>query len=199
MSEINLEQGSEDWILWRKKGIGSSDIGTILGVNTYKTAHELWMEKTGAKVPEDISNNYAVKRGQALEPLARDLFNSLTDSQFTPATFIDDVTPYFKFSADGIDFDKNEIIEIKSMGEKNHQKVIDTKAPSEAYLMQCLWGLMITKAKVCHFIAYNPSFPNPIEVLPIYPDENQFKIMTEKANIFWKMVEEKVWRHNALD
>lgn len=199
MSLINLEQGSDDWLIWRKKGLGSSDVATILGINPYKTAHELWMEKTGAKKPEDISNNYAVKRGQALEPLARDLFNSMTESQFTPATFIYDKIPQFKFSADGIDFDKNEIIEIKSMGEKNHQKVIDTKQPPHYYVHQCLWGLMITGAKVCHFIAYNPSFPNPIEVLPIYPDENEFKIMTEKALIFWDMVETQVWRANALN
>ena len=93
-----------------------------------------------------------------------------------------------RYSSDGFDVEKNEVIEIKCMGEKNHLKVKETKQAISYYRHQCLWALMITKAKVCHFISYNPSFPEPMEVVAIYPDEAEFKLMIEKAIWFWDCV-----------
>ncbi len=190
MNQINLEQGSEQWLQWRNAGIGSSEIGTILGVNQYQKVRDLWLVKTKQKPAEDLSNNFFVKRGQELEPLARDIFNERTDSNFIPATFVHKEIPFMKFSADGVDFDKNEIIEIKSMMSKNHQKVIDTNKPSDAYLAQMQWRLMITEAKVCHFIAYNPEFPTPMHIIEILPDLEYFKSMHLYAHWFWHCVTE---------
>lgn len=192
MNQINLEQGSDQWKLWRKKGIGSSDIGTVMGKNQYQTVKTLWLEKTGQKDPEDLSDNFFVKRGQQLEPIAREIFNERTNSIFTPATFVHEEFPYMKFSADGIDFDKNEIIEIKCMMSKNHEKAIKDNAPSESYYLQMQWGLMITGAKVCHFVAYNPEYPEPIFTKIIEPDKSIFSDMQKAAHWFWKCVEEKL-------
>jgi putative phage-type endonuclease len=190
MKQINLEQGSDGWKQWRNKGIGSSEIGTILGVNPYQNVHNLWMIKTNQKPAEDLSKNFFVQRGSQLEPMARDIFNERTDSHFIPATFVHQEFEFMKFSADGVDFDKNEIIEIKSMMAKNHQKVIDTNKPSESYYAQMQWGLLITEAKICHFIAYNPEFPNPMHVIKIHPDELAFKSMKNAAHWFWHCVTE---------
>lgn len=38
----------------RSKGVGGSDIAPIMGMSKWKTAHELWLEKTGAVEPEKI-------------------------------------------------------------------------------------------------------------------------------------------------
>ena len=172
------------------KGIGSSDVGTIMGVNTYKTCRELWLEKTNQKPPDDLSNNFFVNRGSQLEPLARDIFNERTDSHFTPATFVSEEYEFMRFSADGVDFDKNEIIEIKCMMKKNHEKTIKENRPSESYYFQMQWGLSITKAKVCHFIAYNPEYPEPMHVIEILPDELAFRSMHLYAHWFWHCVTE---------
>ena len=37
----------EDWLAVRKQGIGSSDAGSAVGLNPYKSQLELWLEKTG--------------------------------------------------------------------------------------------------------------------------------------------------------
>lgn len=37
----------DDWLKERTKGIGGSDVATILGLNPYKTPLQLWEEKTG--------------------------------------------------------------------------------------------------------------------------------------------------------
>lgn len=50
----------------RRKTIGGSDIGAILGENPYKTAYELWEEKVEGK-EIDFSNNRSVVIGNLLE------------------------------------------------------------------------------------------------------------------------------------
>ena len=55
-------------LIERQKGIGGSDAGAAVGVNPYKSAFKLYLEKVGDQVPEDISNKPAVKRGVRLEP-----------------------------------------------------------------------------------------------------------------------------------
>ena len=37
----------EEWLDWRKTGIGGSDASVVCGVSKYKSPLELFMEKTG--------------------------------------------------------------------------------------------------------------------------------------------------------
>ena len=188
-----MEQGSQEWLKWRAKGIGSSDIGTIMGVNPYKTPYQLWSEKCEITQEIDISKNYFVKRGNTLEPYARDLFNETFSSKFIPDVFIDEKFEFMRYSSDGFDMEKNEIIEIKCMGDKNHTKFCDSLEVPGQYLYQCLWALMISKAVKLHFVAYNPSFPFPITTISIFPDENKNILMQTKASEFWNCVISKKW------
>lgn len=50
----------------RAKGVGSSDIGAIMGFNPYRTAHDVWLEKTGRV--EGFEGNAHTVRGEILEP-----------------------------------------------------------------------------------------------------------------------------------
>lgn len=45
---------NEEWLEWRNKGIGGSDVATICGLNKYKSALELWMEKLGYKEYDEV-------------------------------------------------------------------------------------------------------------------------------------------------
>ena len=48
MTAISTAAMSRDeWLKERTKGIGGSDVSTILGLNPYKTPLQLWEEKTG--------------------------------------------------------------------------------------------------------------------------------------------------------
>jgi predicted phage-related endonuclease len=40
---------------FRRTGIGGSDVAAVLGISRYKSAFQLWQEKTGQVQPEDIS------------------------------------------------------------------------------------------------------------------------------------------------
>ena len=60
----------------RRQGIGGSDAGAILGVDSYRTALDIYEVKVGIREPEPP--NAAMKRGTFLEPIARKLYTELT-------------------------------------------------------------------------------------------------------------------------
>lgn len=64
----------DEWLENRKKGIGGSDAAAILGISPFKTNVDLWLEKTGQKEPDDISNEEKVKYGHDAEDPLRTLF-----------------------------------------------------------------------------------------------------------------------------
>jgi len=51
----------------RRHFLGSSDAAPALGLSQYKSPYELWLEKTGQLVEEDIGDNLAVKMGNEME------------------------------------------------------------------------------------------------------------------------------------
>ena len=64
-------ENMDDWHKRRYNGLGGSDVGTILGVNKYKTVHELWEEKTLRKAPP--KQNHKMHFGHVLEdPIAKE-------------------------------------------------------------------------------------------------------------------------------
>ena len=57
-----------DWREQRTKGIGGSDVASIMGLSPWRTPLELWLEKTGRDEPEDISGKPFVRFGNLMEP-----------------------------------------------------------------------------------------------------------------------------------
>lgn len=54
--------------LERRQYVGASEVGSLFGVSPWKTLYELWHEKLGDLVPEDISGKDAVFWGTVLQP-----------------------------------------------------------------------------------------------------------------------------------
>lgn len=63
-----------DWLAERYNGIGASEAAAIVGMSPYKTATELWEQKSLRLEQKDISDNEAVARGIRFEPALRELF-----------------------------------------------------------------------------------------------------------------------------
>ena len=55
----------EEWLQLRSKGIGSSEVGTLVGVNPYETPYQLWRRKKGLDAPK--AETFAMKAGHYLE------------------------------------------------------------------------------------------------------------------------------------
>jgi putative phage-type endonuclease len=68
-----LENGSEEWLDVRNRGIGGSEVGTIVGVNPWESPYTLWAKKTG-RIERSIPANEAMEWGNRLEPVVIDKF-----------------------------------------------------------------------------------------------------------------------------
>ena len=66
-----------DWLRYRTMGIGGSDVSVIAGINPYKSAYQLWLEKTGQTEPAESENEYT-HFGTVLEPVIRREFMERT-------------------------------------------------------------------------------------------------------------------------
>ena len=55
----------DEWLKLRQRGIGSSEVGSILGVNPYETPYMYWCRKLG--LVERPAENAAMKLGHLLE------------------------------------------------------------------------------------------------------------------------------------
>ena len=59
-----------EWVEWRKGGLGASDLPAILGLDPYRTEHEVWEEKTGRR--PGFAGNAKTRWGHRMEQLGRD-------------------------------------------------------------------------------------------------------------------------------
>lgn len=66
----------EDWLKYRKNGIGGSDASVVCGINRYKSPMELWLEKTDQIAPQETGES--AYWGTQLELLVRKEFSKRT-------------------------------------------------------------------------------------------------------------------------
>ena len=57
--------GRDQWLNERKRGVGGSDVGKVLGVSEWGTAVDVWLEKTGRSAP--VEQTEAMWFGNELE------------------------------------------------------------------------------------------------------------------------------------
>jgi putative phage-type endonuclease len=102
----------------RRNYIGGSDVAAICGVSPYKTIYQLWLEKTGRVVEQDISHKNYIKFGNYFEKGIAHWFCDETKKQVKPnysQNFI--IHPTIPYLAGNIDFfigDENSILECKT-------------------------------------------------------------------------------------
>lgn len=72
------EMTKKEWLEARRLGIGGSDVATILGLNKYQTAFELWLDKTAQIPVDDSETSEAAYWGNALEEVVAKEFERRT-------------------------------------------------------------------------------------------------------------------------
>jgi putative phage-type endonuclease len=76
-----FEHGSKEWHEARK-GIGGSDIASVMDLNPWKSAYTLYCEKTGL-IDSNIEPSMPMKLGTAFEPVIRQLFQEANSDWLT--------------------------------------------------------------------------------------------------------------------
>lgn len=186
----------EEWLQERKKGIGSSDAGTIMGASPFQTPYGLYLQKKGLADP--FSESDAMFNGHILEPAVAEWFAAKTGNIVDITSegdwmAVDDERPYLRVSPDRLYWEKGtpserqtyenaSILEIKSTS-----KIVDKENLPDYWYCQIQYqmGIMglasgtlcwITGAPRLHFdyatVEFNPVF---------------FKGLIERIDRFWKV------------
>lgn len=137
-------QDRSKWLEMRKAGIGGSEAAAIVGLNPWKSAFQLWMEKTGQVEPEDLSDNEYVYWGNVLEQAVADRFCELTGKKVQRRGMLqDEEYPYMLASVDRMVVGENAGLECKTTNAFNNKAWVDDELP-DSYYIQCQWYMMVT-------------------------------------------------------
>jgi len=167
------------------EGIGGSDIPAIIGVNPYKTAYQLWLEKTG-QAPATQDNKY-MRAGRKLEQVVAEFFSEETAAKVIPSPGPVLIDGWMRASVDRLYIrnpQEQEILECKTT-QKTHD------VPDPAWLAQLHWYFHLLK-KNHGAIAWLEKGVD-FKYYFIDADEDFIRYITQLAHEFWfKNVLEKI-------
>lgn len=78
--------GREEWLGWRRKGIGGSDASAIVGLNPYSSAFQVWVDKLGLNPTDE--DNEAMRQGRDFEDYVAKRFEEATGKKTRNCNFI---------------------------------------------------------------------------------------------------------------
>jgi putative phage-type endonuclease len=136
----------EEWLSWRRQGIAGSDVGAICGVDKYKSAIAVYLEKTGQVAERE--DNEAMRFGRLLEEVVADEFSRRTGYKLQRRNAIlqHPEKEWVLGNIDRLILDAergNGILEIKTASEYVRKEWEEGDIP-EAYQLQLQWYLYIT-------------------------------------------------------
>lgn len=172
----DFENQSPEWHELRSKGIGGSQVGTILGLNQWESAYTLWAKLTG-KIPESFEQNEKMFWGTVLEPVIRDEWAKQNPEFeiFETGTWADD---YRHANPDGILKlgDEFGLLEIKTAGYR-----WDVVPPQ--YVAQCQWYMHLLGLKWCKLVVLFQG--NTLETYHLDYDAKFALDMVNRVQDFW--------------
>lgn len=180
----DIAKDEQEWLELRKQGLGGSDIGTMLGLNVYKSPYQLWLEKTGQIEAPDISDKIAIQVGNELEDLVARIFTQQTGK----AVQRDNKTHYHKdypFLLANIDrkiVGEKALLECKTTSAFNKQQWEDDEIPA-SYIMQVQHYLNVLdydKAYIAVIIGNHDFVWKEIQ-----RDDELIEMYTKEAIKFW--------------
>ena len=193
---------NQDFTRERTKYLGGSDIGAILGLSKYRTALDVWLEKTDRVV--NTVDNLPVRFGTFAESFVASEYASQTGYTLvhceqgvvhTQYPFMVGHIDRFVFeSSDNVDrglFNVDgscaaaHLLECKTASPFNQSDwgELGTDEVPMSYLVQCLWYLAITNLDRCDVAVLfgNSDF----RIYEVYRDQELEELIIAKAAAFW--------------
>jgi len=190
---LTVEEAAKDhnkWLEIRNKGIGGSDAGVIMNLNPYKSRLSLWMEKTGQKGPDDLSNNESVEMGIKFEPVIAELFEERTGKKVRKCGTLQSVKhPWLLANVDRLIVGEEVGLEIKNVGVRQSSLWKDDELP-DMYFAQVQHYMMCTGFKSWYVAALIGG--NHFIYEEVLRDDSFIEELFAKENAFWTLVEHKV-------
>ena len=179
---ISLTQGSDEWLAWRNEGIGASDAPAIMGENPWKSAAQILQDKI-SKASSGESND-AMRRGTALEPIARKDYVAKRGIEVVPVCIQHQDYPWLRASLDGLSVDCKTVLEIKC-GARTFESAVDGIVPKH-YYGQLQHILMATGLPAIDFWVFS-DYDGGI-LLTVKRDDDYIARLFDAEQRFWNKV-----------
>lgn len=176
-------QGSKDWLANRKKHIGASDAPIIMGVSPFSTPYKLWEDKLSISPP--VKQNFAMERGNRLEPEARAAFEKEMDIEVFPQVIYHNEHKFMMASMDGLSLDGTVAVEIKCPGNEDHMLAMRGEIPPK-YIPQLQHQLACSKLDMLWYYSFDGEKGISIAV---QRDDDYIEEMIAKEAAFWELVQ----------
>ena len=181
-----------DWLRFRQKGIGGSDIAAVCGISKWKSPLALWHEKT-EKIEDDQKENLPAELGIYLEPFMKDKFEKWIEKDEGISVSVQSVPYVLQHKTNEIALANLDgafihpvkgpcMTEYKTTSEYFFKQWQDDNLPDNYYL-QAQWYLYVTDLEYCYlsFLIGNRKF----DVLLIERNQEVIDEIVEKADHFW--------------
>ena len=143
ISTLHIDR--ESWLQYRKQGIGGSDAGAVCGLNPYRTAIQVYYDKTSDSI-EEIDNE-AMRQGRELEEYVARRFCEASGKKVRRANamFYDEKNPFMLADIDRMIVGENAGLECKTASSYSEEKWRDDKIPL-SYQLQCYHYMSVCNA-----------------------------------------------------
>ena len=127
----------EEWLEYRRKGIGGSDAGAIVGLNPWASPYTVWADKLGKLPPKE--DNEALRVGRDLENYVAQRFTEATGKKVIRRNniFLHDDYDFILANVDRQVVGENAGLECKTAKAINLKRFKDQDFPDQ-YYAQCV-------------------------------------------------------------
>ena len=186
----------KEWLQWRHKGIGASDVSVIMGASKYNTMLKLLNEKIQDE-PKEQEYSFVAQKGIEVEPFARSWFYLKKKKKVHQAFCVHPEQEYFRASLDGLHYNKDKkkcfIWEHKLIGKSDYSNLLKGEVPDK-FKYQIQFQFYVTGLNLCYlqFILWDHAAKNydktTVSVVKVKRDEAVIKEVAERAEKFWNNV-----------
>lgn len=167
---VDCDQGTPEWLaarMGRLTGSRASDMlaqtksGPSASRKNYRT--QLVLERITQRLSEGFTSA-AMQQGTEREPIARELYSSLTGNSVIQTGFLRHDELMAGCSLDGHIGDYEGIVEIKCPLPATHLTYLTTGKVPDNYAKQILHNMWISGAQWADFVSFNPDFPERLRL-----------------------------------
>lgn len=183
---VKEAEDREKWLAVRNQGIGGSDASVIMGLNPYKSAYRLWLEKRGVAESEDLTGNQHIYWGKKNEANIADWFQEETGKKIRRlGTLQNRENPFLIANVDRMVTGEDAGLEIKTAGASQYKKWKDDEIP-DSYYCQCLHYMATTGADYWYIAVLLDG--NDAKWKRIERNEDDIKALIAEEKRFWEWV-----------
>jgi len=192
---MSMTNTREQWLQERKSCIGASESPSVLGINPWKSAFQLWAEKTGFAEPDDLSGSEPVEFGLRLERPIAEAFADRTGRrvELWPAFSLvrDPERPYVSCTPDAVQECERRgegLVQIKTTSAFNASDWVDgpplyyqVQVQQELHVTGYAWGTLVVLIG-----------GQKLRWFDVERNDRFIAALLPKLDEFWRMVQEQI-------